>query len=291
MSSGPQAEQSTAGFRPIAYIGTVADHNSAGTFLSVSPEVGIDSRRFAFVVGVPIYRFSATQREATGIGDVYASMFVRGSDGPYDVGAAVTVAAPTGNREQGLGSGRVSVDANSTVQRRFEHLRPFVTGGFTNSLFSNVGYQRPFISNGNSTYASVGIDYRLHRQFTLGLGGFGVHAIGEQMVISQMAATAPPTASIPGVPPGHMPPGMGTGSPGSGAMPSGGMPFYGLGPQTVVPGSDVSDHGVSAWASWSIFPVITLNLNVARSIPYELTTIRVGLGFDLSRPFSRLLRK
>ncbi len=32
-------------------------------------------------------------------------------------------------------------------------------------------------------------------------------------------------------------------------------------------------------------------VSVARSIPYELTTVRVGLGFDLSRPLSRLLRK
>jgi hypothetical protein len=69
------------------------------------------------------------------------------------------------------------------------------------------------------------------------------------------------------------------------------MPFYGHGPQTTVPGSDVSDWGVSGWASWSLTPVVSLNLNVARSISYNLATVRVGLGFNLSRPLSRLVRK
>lgn len=285
----PQAEHGAAGFWPVASVGITADHNSAGTFVSISPEAGIDSRRFAFVIGIPIYRIFATQREVTGIGDAYASAFIRQAVGPYEVGVALTLAAPTGNRDQGLGAGRVSVDLNGTVQKRFERLRPFVTVGFANSLFNNVGYQRPFLSNGNSLYASGGIDYRVHRRFTVGLGGFGVHAMGDQMVISQMTATAPAATTMPGTPPGHLPPGTGIGSMGSGSMPAGTLPFYGHGPQTVVPGPDVSDHGVSAWTSWSLAPGITLGVNVARSIPYELTTVRVGLGFDLSRPLARLL--
>ena len=287
----PQHERTATAFTPIAYVGTAADLNSAGTFISVSPEVGIDSHRFAFVVGIPIYRISATQREATGIGDAYASVFVRQPVGSSELGAALTVAAPTGNNDEGLGAGRVSVDLNGSVQRRFERLRPFVTVGFTNSLFNNVGYQRPFISNGNSLYESGGVDYRVHRRLTVGLGGFGVQAMGDQMVISQMTVTAPPASSMPGMPPGHMPPGMGPGSAGSGAMPTGSMPFYGHGPQTVVPGSDVSDQGVSAWTAWTVTPGITLTVNVARSIPYELTTVRVGIGFDLSLPLAHLLHK
>ena len=286
-----QMGRTASGLTPVAYVATTAEHNSAGTFVSLTPEVGIDSRRFAFVVGVPLYRISATQRDATGIGDVYASSFLRQPVGSYDLGAAFTIAAPTGNRDEGLGAGRVTVDVNGTFQRRFEKLRAFVTPGYTNSLYNNVGYQRPFISNGNSVYASAGFDYRLHRKFTVGLGGFGLHAMGDQMVISQMTATIPDMTNMPGMPPGHMPPGMGSGSPNSGSMSTGGMPFYGHGPQTTVPGSDVSDWGASGWASWSLSPVVSLNLNVARSVSYDLTTVRVGLGFNLSRPLSRLLRK
>ncbi len=297
-SASSQANLSASGFTPVAYVGTTTDHSSAGTFVAVTPEVGIDSRRFAFVIGVPVYRISATQRDATGIGDVYGSAFLRQPVGSYDLGATLTIAAPTGNRDEGLGAGRVSVDVNGTLQRRFEKLRAFVTPGYTNSLYNNVGYQRPFISNGNSIYGSAGFDYRLHRKFTAGVGGFGVHAMGDQMVISQMTATAPDmtsgpvTPGMPGVPPGHMPPGMGSGSSSApGSMTSGSMPFYGHGPETAVPGSNVSDWGASGWASWSLTPVVSLNVNVSRSVSYELTTIRIGLGFNLSRPLSRLLRR
>ncbi len=289
---GPaEARPGASGVTPIAFVGTAVDHNSAGTFASITPEVGIDSRRFAFVVGVPFYRISATQREATGIGDVYASMFLRHSKGSYDAGAALTIGAPTGDSNQGLGAGRVSVDVNGTLQRRFEQFSPFVTGGYTNSLFNNVGYQRPFISNGNSVYASGGIDYRVHRRLNVGMGGFSLVALGDQMVISQMTATAARMTGTPGMPgmPG-MPPGMGTGSTSTGSMGST-MPFYGHAPQTNVPGSDVSDYGASAWASWSLTPFVKLNVTVARSIPNELTTVRFGLGFDLSGSLSRLFRK
>jgi hypothetical protein len=293
-SASSQANLGASGFTPVAYVGTTTDHSSAGTFTAVTPEVGFDSRRFAFVIGVPVYRISATQRDATGIGDVYGSAFLRQPVGSYDLGATLTIAAPTGNRDEGLGAGRVSVDVNGTLQRRFEKLRAFVTPGYTNSLYNNVGYQRPFISNGNSIYGSAGFDYRLHRKFTVGVGGFGVHAMGDQMVISQMTATAPDMTSgpgMPGMPPGHMPPGMGSGSSNSGSMTGSSMPFYGHGPETTVPASDVSDWGASGWASWSLSPVVSLNLNVSRSVAYDLTTIRVGLGFNLSRPFSRLVRK
>lgn len=291
---------SSSGFTPIAFVGTAVDHNSAGTFVSISPEVGIDSHHFAFVVGVPFYRISATQRDASGIGDVYASMFLRQSKGPYEIGGALTIGAPTGDTSQGLGAGRLSVDANATLRRRFERLSPFLNGGYTNSLFNNVGYQRPFISNGNSVYASGGLDYRMHRRFTVGMGGFGLMAMGDQMVISQMTSHSamtdtPSTPGMPGMPsmPGMpgMPPGMGSGSTGAASMGSNSLPFYGHAPHATVPGSDVSDYGASAWASWSLTPFIKLNFSVARSIPYELTTVRVGIGFDLSSRLERLLRK
>jgi hypothetical protein len=289
MAPRTDSEQSARGFRPIAYVGASVDRNSAGTFTTVSPELGIDTRRLAIVLGIPIYRIAATQREATGIGDAYASVFVRKPAGRYDLGAALTLSAPTGEREQGLGAGRVSVDLNGTLQRRFERFRPFISGGFTNSVFNNVGYQRPFISNGNALYTSGGIDYRFHRRLTVGVGGFGLHAFGTHTLISRMTSATHEDQSS-GMPPGHMPPGSGTGMLGAAPMPSGSS-FYGQAQQTAIPGQDLADNGLNGWASWSVHPEVTITLTVARSIPYELTTVRVALGFSLSRPFSRLLRR
>jgi len=78
--------------------------------------------------------------------------------------------------------------------------------------------------------------------------------------------------------------------PGTGPMPSG-TPFYAQVQRTSVSGDDLADRGLSGWASWSVHPEVTIALTVARSIPYELTTVRVGLGLNLSRRFSRLPRK
>lgn len=289
MAAHTDSEPSVTGWRPVAYIGTSVDQNSAGTFTNVSPELGIDTRRFAIVFGIPIYRIAAAQREATGIGDVYASVFIRKPAGRYELGTALTLGAPTGDRQQGLGAGRISVDLNSTLQRRFERFRPFISGGFTNSVFNNVGYQRPFISNGNALYTSGGIDYQFHRRLTAGVGGFGLHAFGTHTLISRMTSATHEEQSS-GMPPGHMPVGGGTGMPGTGPMPSG-TPFYAQAQRTSVSGDDLADRGLSGWASWSVHPEVTISLTVARSIPYELTTVRVGLGLNLSRRFSRLLRR
>ncbi|MDP2999082.1 MAG: hypothetical protein Q8N47_16455 [Bryobacterales bacterium] len=290
------SEQAPQGFQPLLYVGTTVDRNSAGTFVALSPEVGVDSERFALVAGIPVYGISATQREVTGIGDAYVAGFLRHQVGRYDLGTSLTLGFPTGDRSQGFGAGRISVDLNGTVQRGFERIRLFVTGGFTNSVFNNVGYQRPFISNGNALYASGGLDYRLHRRLTAGVGGFALHAMGTHTVISRMTGVtpgSPPTQGMPpgGMPPGNMQPGPGTGMPGSGMMPSGGLPFYGRSSQVSMPGDDLADRGVSGWVLWSLHPGVTLNLTLARSVPYELTTVRVGVGFDLSRPFSRLFRR
>ncbi|MBL8293879.1 MAG: hypothetical protein JNN08_18690 [Bryobacterales bacterium] len=280
------------GLRPIAYIGSTVDRNSAGTFITLAPELGVDFGKRAIVVGVPIYRISATQRDSTGIGDAYVAAFLRQPVRRYDLGIACTVSAPTGSKDEGLGTGRVSVDLNGTVQRKLESLRPFVTGGYTNSTFNNIGYQRPFISNGNAVYTSGGVDYTIRRRWTAGVGGFALHAVGSQTVISRMFSI-PHAAAVPGVGgtgPGM--PGMGHGTPGQQSMPSGtptGTPIYGHALITTVTAQDVSDHGVAARMSWSPRPDVTFSLRIAHSFPYELTTIRFGIGLDVSRSLKRIL--
>ena len=92
--------------------------------------------------------------------------------------------------------------------------------------------------------------------------------------------------------PGSGMPGMGT--PGFDGGMSGGtisatpssarhMPFLASAPGSNVPAEELRDHGAVAWASFTIRPGISLNFSVARSIPFELTTVGFGLGFDFAR--------
>jgi hypothetical protein len=295
---------------PVAYVAATVDHSAAGTLLAIHPEVGVATRRVALSFGVPVYRLSTSARQATAIGDAHASLMLGGSAGRQEFNTAVTLGAPTGDRSLGLGAGRVTVDVNGAIQRRFRRLRPFVTGGFTNSVFNNVGYQRPFLSNGNALYTTGGVSYQLHPRLSAGAGGFGIRALGDPTVIRTMAAWGgDETQMSPGrMPPGHLSPGPqspgpqspGQSSPGqSSPGMSPGMPpaqpgIAGEAPHSQPPGVaglNASDHGFNGWLSWSVHRDVTLNLNVARSVPNTLTTVRLGLGFNLSHPFSRLLRR
>lgn len=271
--------------RPVAYLGSSMDRNSIGTVVTLNPEVGLDFRSFGLVAGLPVYRVSSPQRRSTGVGDAYVSAFLRRPARRYEVVTGLTLGVPTGSKEQGLGAGRVSVDANGTVRRHFESLRPFFSGGYTNSTFNNVGYQRPFISNGNALYTSAGFDYRIGRRLMAGVGGFGLLAIGTQTLISQMSNTQPMGVAGMGVAgtsngiPHWLPglPGMGVG------MPVG--HHVGI---AAVAAKDVSDYGPSGWASWSLHGDVTLSLRFAHSLPNRLTTVRIAVGVDLSHALDRL---
>lgn len=46
---------------------------------------------------------------------------------------------------------------------------------------------------------------------------------------------------------------------------------------------ELRDHGANAWVSIALHPAVALNVGIARSSPFGLTTARFGLGFNLSR--------
>ena len=270
--------------RPIAYLGSSMDHNSIGTVVTLNPEVGLDFRSYGLIAGLPVYRISSPQRKSTGIGDAYVSAFLRRPARRYEVDTGFTLGVPTGSKEKGLGAGRVSVDINGTVRRHFESLRPFFGVGYTNSTFNNVGYQRPFISNGNAFYASAGFDYRIGRRLTAGVGGFGLLATGTQTVISQVSNMQ--SMSVPGARQGGVP-GMSSGMP---LHPGMGAGMSGDHHSTIatVAGRDASDYGPSGWTSWSPHADVTLSLRFAYSAPNRLKTVRLSVGFDLSHAVGRL---
>ena len=287
--------------RPVLYIGTGVDHNSVGTFVTLTPEAGFDTRHVSLVGGVPFYRLPGTASATSGIGDAYVSGLVRGDAGRFLVGANVVVGFPTGDETRGLGAGKVTIDASGLIERRFERWRPFGRIGVANYVFNNVGYQRPYISTGNAAHFSGGVDFRAHRRVILGAGGFAVRPWGTQNVHSRMwdhGHTMPP-GDGPGTGPGDHGPGMGHtgGMAAAGAQISapaalistpggrmgGDMPFLPPNPGGEVPAEDLRDHGVTGWVSFRLHSSLTLNFSVSRSFPFELTTVSAGLGFDLGR--------
>ncbi len=275
------------GVRPVATVSTGIDHNSAGSFYWLLPEVGVDSRRASLIVGVPYYRDSATGFSAAGVGDVYATGTLYAHAWRTDFASALTVGFPTGDEKLGLGAGKVTADISGTVARSFERVRPFLSAGFANSI-SNFAYARPYIADGNAAHFSGGLEVRAAHRLTVGASGFGVWPFGSQVVYSRVMMGQPSGASGAGsgaqTPGGGMA-GMGGGIPGGAGSPMTPpqyMPFLGAA-RSVVAASELEDYGPDAWASITVARGVSVNFAVARSVPFHLTTARIGLTLDVVR--------
>lgn len=283
--------ENATGPRPVLSVGSTVDHNSAGTVYSLVPEIGFDSNHVAAVVGVPYYRISNTSLSSGGLGDVYISGFFGGRKAGLDFGSVLTLGAPTGDRNKGLGTGKVTFDATGTIAQRLGAAKPWVSAGFANSVFNNVGYLRSYITDGNVAHFSGGLDFTLPHKLTFGLGGFGLEPFGQQMVYSQtvMSGSSATASSGSGsqngggmMPGGGMGSGMGSG--GTMTMsPTSAMPFYDQAQQTMVAANELRDYGASMGLSIPLHPGISLNTMVARSVPFHLTTVRVGIVIDVPR--------
>lgn len=281
---------SASAARPVLLLGSNVDHSWAATVYSLAPEIGFDSSHVAAAIGVPFYRISNSSLSAGGLGDVYASVFLRGRSGRFDVGSTVTVGAPSGDRNKGLGAGKVTVDATGTISRRFGFAKPAVSAGFANSVFNNVGYQRPYVTAGNAAHFAGGVDFVLPRGLSVGVGGFGLVPVGQQVVYSQAVPPGSQSGGQPNMPSGTgmMPGGgMGTGMPGGGGMTtpspsSPSMPFYMAAQQSVVNASELRDYGPSLSLSIPLHAGLSLNATITRSLPFDLTITRVGIAVDVA---------
>ncbi len=281
---------STSASVPVLSVSSGVDHNSPGTIYSLVPQIGFDSRHVAAVVAVPYYRISTASVSSGGLGDVYVSVFLRGKTAGFELGSSLTIGAPTGDRDRGLGAGKVTLDGTGTIARRLGLAKPWISAGFANSIFNNAGYQRPYVTDGNAAHFSGGVDFTMPHKVTFGAGGFGLVPVGSQIVYSQ-TVQAWPSGSAGGqtnppngggmMPGGGMGPGIGGGS--TTMPPVTSMPFYDQAHKSVVNANELRDYGPSIWLSVPLHSGLALNAFVTRSVAFDLTTVRVGVGIDVAR--------
>ena len=263
-----------ASLAPVAYLTATWDYSTVGSIYTVLPEVGVESRRLALVASVPLHRLTGIQQSAAGVGDLQLSATLRHAGERFGAWGSVSLGLPTGDSERGLGAGKATADGSGTLSWRFDRARVFGTAGLTNSVFRNVGYQRPYITTGTAAYGAAGVEGTLHRRIGAGAGGFFLEPQGDQTVINRMGGTL-----------GHTPE---TGISGMGGMhrPQD-MPAMQVPTGTQVSASELSDRGPNAWAWFVISDAVNLNFTIARSVPLELTTVRVGFGLDVYRLLRR----
>lgn len=278
-SSGARGDEGDPPLHAVGFLSMTVDHNSAATFYTAIPEFGVEGRRGSLLVGVPLYLNDLDRRTVSGVGDVYAQGQLLARAAGLDFSPTLTVGFATGDSSRGLGAGKATVDGTVTVAHIFEsRLRPFVSAGLANYIFNNAAYQRPYISTGGATHFSGGLTAGLGRRVDVGVGGFAVAPIGDQEVTSREVVADAPRAPVSG-----MQPGMGHMPGGSNRPLQPGMPSFTQATHATLRSSDLRDHGVNGWASIAIAPALSFQFAVARSLDFDLTTVRVGLGFNFGR--------
>jgi hypothetical protein len=142
-----QAEDGT----PSVQAAVTVDWNDAGgaRWVQVSPTGGVTFNDWWSVeVGLPIYYLGGSSTDdgasLTGIGDLYASLYLDLSGDSVTAWTAGTIGAPTGDADTGLGAGTTTWDASVYLDRAFGKFTPSVYAGVGNNSLaatSNAGRQ------------------------------------------------------------------------------------------------------------------------------------------------------
>lgn len=250
--------------------------NSAGTALRFDPVIGYSfNRHIGIDAGVPIYVVlpSDSIRQATGstsvagIGNAYGALrFHLGSAETADFLSVVTVAAPTGDEDEGLGTGKVTADWSNSFSKSFGRLRPFGTVGIANSISDTAFFVRPFFTDGVVGHFEGGADYMIGRRWGVGASAYSIVPAGEQTVVSRVVPRGAPSGR-----------GQGLAK----------RPFE-TEPVQVGPASLASDHGYSVW--WQVWPssMVALQAGYSRSMGYEFNSFFFGASFNIGSMVKRI---
>ncbi len=139
--------------------------------------------------GIPFYldRSIFPDQVATshGIGDAYLALGSSWRLFGFDYAATLTGFAPTGNPDNGFGTGHVTFDWNNRVERDFGMLAPFVDAGLANRISDTPFFYRPFTSYGNLAHLEAGANVGLSRSFSLLASAYEIAPWGTQTIISR----------------------------------------------------------------------------------------------------------
>jgi hypothetical protein len=185
-----------------------------------------------------------------------------------DYSPTATVAFPTGSASRGFSTGSVTYDLDNRLERDFGLVSPFVEvdiGNSENNMSSPTRrvVRQPFLTLGYMAMLSAGPDVHLFGRLTLSADAFYVEPWGTQTVFSRIVR--------PGT----------TGGGGTHNR------VYEVAYKTVGGPSLVRDDGVDASAAFSPTRYMDLTVAFNRSLLYDLDTISVSMGFNISRILAR----
>jgi hypothetical protein len=238
--------------------------NGSGVVLKADPSVGYRfNNHFEAYAGLPAYFVNQSSGGAmNGIGNAYLGFTLLADNPSLRYTSNLVATAPTGDKDRGFSTGRVTVDWTNTFSRRFSSFMPYASAGIANTVSDTSFFVRPFSSLGLVSHFDGGALISLGNITSVGASGYAVRASGEQRVISKVIQRRESTT------------GRGRGSSGR---------VFETEIETVGPAEIANDHGFSMWLSVSPTTKMDFQIGYNRSVRYELDSLFFGIGFRVGK--------
>jgi hypothetical protein len=195
-----------------------------------------------------------------GLGNAYLGFHIGVNRDAVNFASNVEATAPTGDKEKGFSTGRVTVDWSNSFSHRFSSVTPFASIGLANTVSDTSFFVRPFTSLGLVSHCDGGAKFSLSQFVDVGASAYGVRAAGQQRIFSKLLkrqSTTSATASSPGT----------------------GKRVFETSGETVGTADLANDQGFSAWLTAHSGSKIDFQAGYTRSAGYDLNTVFFGVGF------------
>src|SRR5262245_4709654 len=234
--------------------------SSAGSVLKLDPTLG-----YAFnphveaYVGMPVYfvkqstTITTTNGFVNGVGNAYAGVRFGMDNAAVNFASNLVVTAPTGDKDQGFSTGRVTADWTNSFSRQFSSIMPFADLGIANTVSDTSFFVRPFSSLGLVGHIDGGLVMNVAPMIDLGVSGYSVRGAGEQRIFSKVL---------------HQSSGRGQTGRTQGV--------FETNSETVGTAEIANDGGFSTWLSITPQSRVNFDVGYTRSVTYQLNTVFFG---------------
>jgi hypothetical protein len=251
-----------------------SSHDSAvGWTTEMDSGLGYDfSKIFSVQAGVPLYFVSATTTTSSGtgtttttshynsVGDAYLGLSLHQKSQSFGVATGLVGTVPTGNRANGISTGRPTITWANRAEKEFDRLTPFAEATLGNSLNSTQRFRRPFTTLGAVSTFTGGADIELFKGASFEASAYDVLPFGDQKMYSHVANQG---ASA------------GAGSPGASHRP------FQTAAVTSGTSSLTKDHGFTGDLSFNPTRRVGVDFAYTRSIGYSLDSFGATVSFRL----------
>jgi hypothetical protein len=248
----------------VSYAQFTGSSNSTGRVFELNSSVGYNfSGHFGVDVGVPFYFVQASASSGgtntSGLGNVFVDGRLRFPNPVVNFASVLTLAAPTGDANKGLSTGRGTFDWTSRFDRTFGALTPFVEAGVANTEADSQSFVRQFTTLGFNSHFRGGANVTLGKIFTVGAAAYDILPSGQQKVFSRLVQAG-----------------------GSGAASAGGHGrVFATAHETTGSADIARDNGFSGWFDASPSRFLDFEVGYTHSIHYALDTVTFGIGVNI----------